>query len=117
MPRFQLDPSIGEFMFIENIKLPENGGKKIYSCNEGNSKHWDPAILEFVEGCKGKGRRRCRMREGRINYSLPQTPRRRTTTGQHYSPTPRRRLLRPLRGKHGVRHRSLLSRLLRPLRG
>ncbi|CAD7971050.1 unnamed protein product [Amoebophrya sp. A120] len=50
--RYQLDPSIGEFMFIENIKIPSNGGKKIYSCNEGNSKHWDKGIHDFVNYCK-----------------------------------------------------------------
>lgn len=53
--RFQLDPSIGEFMFVEKMVIPANGGKKIYSCNEGNSKHWDDAIKEFVEECKEKG--------------------------------------------------------------
>ena len=53
--RFQLDATIGEFMFIENMKVPQGGGKKIYSCNEGNSKHWDPAILDFVSECKSSG--------------------------------------------------------------
>jgi len=53
--RFQLDPSIGEFMYIERMHFPNNGGKKIYSCNEGNSKNWDPAILEFVQYCKENG--------------------------------------------------------------
>ncbi|CAK0901497.1 unnamed protein product [Prorocentrum cordatum] len=36
--RFTLDPSLGEFVHIKaHVKLPEGGGKKIYSCNEGNS--------------------------------------------------------------------------------
>merc|ERR1711966_155346 len=42
-------------MFIERLRLPADGGKKIYSCNEGNSRHWDPAILEFVQACKETG--------------------------------------------------------------
>jgi len=50
--RFQLDPSIGEFMFIEKMGIPKDGGKKIYSCNEGNSVHWDQPIKDFVEQCK-----------------------------------------------------------------
>eukprot|EP00435_Cladocopium_sp_Y103_P042209 s1119_g11.t1 len=34
--RFTLDPSLGEFVHIQaHVKLPEGGGKKIYSCNEG----------------------------------------------------------------------------------
>jgi fructose-1,6-bisphosphatase len=53
--RFQLEPNVGEFVFVENIRFPEGGGKKIYSCNEGNSKHWDKPILDFVEECKGSG--------------------------------------------------------------
>ena len=54
--RFQLDVSIGEFMLIEHVRIPEGGGKKIYSCNEGNSKHWDEAIKEAVAGWKESGR-------------------------------------------------------------
>jgi len=38
-----------------DMKIPEGGGKKIYSCNEGNSVHWDPPIKEFVEECKRTG--------------------------------------------------------------
>jgi len=53
--RFSLDPSIGEFIFIENVQIPADGGKKIYSCNEGNSKHWDAPIIKFVEECKSTG--------------------------------------------------------------
>jgi len=52
--RFQLDPSIGEFMYIENMAIPAGGGKAIYSCNEGNSKHWDQGLLDFVAYCKDK---------------------------------------------------------------
>lgn len=51
--RFALDPSLGEFIHTHsNVKFPEGGGKKIYSCNEGNSKNWDPAILEAVADFK-----------------------------------------------------------------
>jgi fructose-1,6-bisphosphatase I len=53
--RFALDPAIQEFMHIGGIQLPADGGKKIYSCNEGNSVHWDSQIKEFVEHCKGSG--------------------------------------------------------------
>jgi len=51
--RFTLDPSLGEFIHIQaHVKLPEGGGKKIYSCNEGNSGNWDPAIKAVVENYK-----------------------------------------------------------------
>jgi fructose-1,6-bisphosphatase I len=51
--RFTLDPSLGEFIHTDaNVKFPEGGGKKIYSCNEGNSSNWDAAIKSFVEDCK-----------------------------------------------------------------
>merc|ERR1740117_2520524 len=53
--RFALDPAIGEFMFVEEMKVPEGGGKKIYSCNEGNSKSWDQPIKDYVQDCKTKG--------------------------------------------------------------
>merc|ERR1740136_407650 len=33
--------------------IPADGGKKIYSCNEGNSVHWDKPIKDAVEGFKG----------------------------------------------------------------
>lgn len=50
--RFGLDPAVGEFVWIEDIKIPEGGGKKIYSCNEGNVKAWDEPIKKFVQECK-----------------------------------------------------------------
>lgn len=47
--RFTMDPSLGEFCHIEaDVKLPEGGGKKIYSCNEGNSHNWDKAIKAVI---------------------------------------------------------------------
>jgi len=47
--RFTLDPSLGEFVHIQaRVKLPEGGGKKIYSCNEGNSRNWDAAIKGII---------------------------------------------------------------------
>lgn len=47
--RFTLDPSIGEFIHIEaHVRFPKEGGKRIYSCNEGNSENWDDAILAVV---------------------------------------------------------------------
>merc|ERR1739844_873240 len=53
--RFALDPAIGEFLFVEEVKIPAGGGKKIYSCNEGNQGSWDQPIKDYVEGCKEKG--------------------------------------------------------------
>lgn len=51
--RFTLDPSLGEFVHTEaHTALPEGGGKKIYSCNEGNSRNWDKAITAVVEDWK-----------------------------------------------------------------
>lgn len=53
--RFCLDPSIGEFIWTEKVKVPTGGGKKIFSCNEGNSFHWDQPIKDYVEDCKDNG--------------------------------------------------------------
>jgi len=54
---FCLDPTIGEFVHTRpNMRFPSDGGKKIYSANEGNSMHWDGpiqgAIQEFKTGTK-----------------------------------------------------------------
>lgn len=53
--RFALDPSIGEFLFVQEMKLPVDGGKRIYSCNEGNLHSWDQPIKDFVQTCKSEG--------------------------------------------------------------
>mmetsp|Transcript_36964 Transcript_36964/g.73153 ORF Transcript_36964/g.73153 Transcript_36964/m.73153 type:complete len:357 (+) Transcript_36964:68-1138(+) len=53
--RFALDSAIGEFLFVETMKIPEGGGKKIYSCNEGNSHSWDQPIKDAVKGFKEGG--------------------------------------------------------------
>lgn len=53
--RFALDPALGEFTFVSDMKMDPKGGKKIFSCNEGNSLNWDPPILKFVEECKDTG--------------------------------------------------------------
>merc|ERR1719436_1807791 len=53
--RFALDTAVGEFIFVEQMVIPEDGGKKIYSCNEGNSKSWDEPIRSYVQGCKQSG--------------------------------------------------------------
>lgn len=53
--RFALDPACGEFLFVAEMKIPADGGKKIYSCNEGNSLQWDAPILKYVEQCKDSG--------------------------------------------------------------
>merc|ERR1712232_228986 len=46
---FCLDSTIGEFVHTrEKITFPEDGGKKIYSANEGNSRHWDEAIKKSI---------------------------------------------------------------------
>mmetsp|Transcript_34074 Transcript_34074/g.50580 ORF Transcript_34074/g.50580 Transcript_34074/m.50580 type:complete len:341 (-) Transcript_34074:793-1815(-) len=47
---FCLDPTIGEFVHTRvNMKFPEDGGKKIYSANEGNSSKWDQEIKDAIE--------------------------------------------------------------------
>jgi len=53
--RFALDRAIGEFLFVEQVKFPQDGGKKIYSCNEGNEHSWDQPIRDFVKDCKKSG--------------------------------------------------------------
>merc|ERR1740121_3190223 len=53
--RFALDPALGEFLFVSDMKMDPKGGKKIFSCNEGNSLQWDPPILKYVETCKDTG--------------------------------------------------------------
>lgn len=53
--RFALDRAIGEFLFVEQVRIPDAGGKKIYSCNEGNLHSWDEPIKTFVKGCKMNG--------------------------------------------------------------
>lgn len=48
---FTLDPSVGEFILShENIRIPDKG--KIYSINEGNSRHWLPATSLYIEKLK-----------------------------------------------------------------
>lgn len=47
---FCLDPTIGEFVHTRpNMRFPSDGGKRIYSCNEGNYIHWDQPIKDAVE--------------------------------------------------------------------
>jgi len=53
--RFALDPAVGEFLYVSEMKVPEGGGKKIFSCNEGNSLQWDAPILDSVEKFKDDG--------------------------------------------------------------
>lgn len=48
---FTLDPSVGEFLLSHrDIKIPEKG--RIYSINEGNSRHWFPGTGIYVEQLK-----------------------------------------------------------------
>jgi len=50
---FCLDPTIGEFVHTRfDMKFPVDGGKRIYSCNEGNFIHWDQPIKDAVEAFK-----------------------------------------------------------------
>jgi fructose-1,6-bisphosphatase I len=50
---FCLDATIGEFVHTrERMKFPEDGGKLIYSCNEGNAVNWDQPIKDAVEEFK-----------------------------------------------------------------
>jgi len=53
--RFACDPALGEFLFVSDMKMDPEGGKKIYSCNEGNSLQWDAPILKSVENFKDAG--------------------------------------------------------------
>eukprot|EP00401_Gymnodinium_catenatum_P051800 CAMPEP_0117473620 /NCGR_PEP_ID=MMETSP0784-20121206/8863_1 /TAXON_ID=39447 /ORGANISM="" /LENGTH=390 /DNA_ID=CAMNT_0005267821 /DNA_START=1 /DNA_END=1173 /DNA_ORIENTATION=- len=53
--RFALDPALGEFLYVSDMKIDPAGGKKIFSCNEGNSLHWDEPIVNYVEECKSLG--------------------------------------------------------------
>lgn len=51
---FCLDPTIGEFVHTRlNMKFPVDGGKRIYSCNEGNYNYWDKPIQDAVQAFKG----------------------------------------------------------------
>jgi len=50
---FCLDPTIGEFVHTRpNMRFPEDGGKTIYSANEGNSKYWSEPIQGAIEEFK-----------------------------------------------------------------
>merc|ERR1711972_1020828 len=49
------DTAIGEFIYVEKMGIPQDGGKKIYSCNEGNLHSWDKPIIDYVENCKDTG--------------------------------------------------------------
>merc|ERR1712166_216058 len=53
--RFTLDQSVGEFIHFQKIEFPQDGGKKIYSCNEGSSSKWDPEIRASVEHFRDNG--------------------------------------------------------------
>jgi len=50
---FCLDPTIGEFVLTRpHMVFPQDGGKRIYSCNEGNEVHWDQPIRAAVDEFK-----------------------------------------------------------------
>jgi len=50
---FCLDPTIGEFVLTRpHMMFPQDGGKRIYSCNEGNELHWDKPIQDAVKEFK-----------------------------------------------------------------
>nr|XP_058928348.1 fructose-1,6-bisphosphatase 1 isoform X2 [Kogia breviceps] len=45
---FMLDPAIGEFILVDrDVKIKKKGS--IYSLNEGYSKDFDPAVMEYVQ--------------------------------------------------------------------
>jgi len=53
--RFALDPSLGEFIHTHaDVRFPADGGKKIYSCNEGNALNWDEVCKQYVQTAKEK---------------------------------------------------------------
>jgi len=50
---FCLDPTIGEFVHTRpNMQFPSDGGKTIYSANEGNSMYWESPIQNAVQAFK-----------------------------------------------------------------
>lgn len=50
---FCLDSTIGEFVHTrDKMQFPTDGGKTIYSANEGNSVHWDAPIQKAIEHFK-----------------------------------------------------------------
>lgn len=50
---FCLDSTIGEFVHTrEKMLFPSDGGKFIYSANEGNSIHWDEPLKNSIEQFK-----------------------------------------------------------------
>mgnify|MGYP001987518584 CR=1 FL=1 len=52
-PNFPTGDTLGEFIHTHSdVKFPAGGGKKIYSCNEGNSPNWDLPILDYINWCK-----------------------------------------------------------------
>ena len=52
---FCLDPLIGEFVATRhNMRFPPDGGKKIYSVNEGNAANWDEPIKDAVRAFKSE---------------------------------------------------------------
>lgn len=52
---FTLDPTSGEFILTHpSIRIPES--RAIYSVNEGNSKHWFPATIGYVDHIKNKAK-------------------------------------------------------------
>ena len=54
---FCLDPTIGEFVHTRpKMMIPADGGKRIYSCNEGNGIHWDQPIKDAVEAFKSSAK-------------------------------------------------------------
>jgi fructose-1,6-bisphosphatase I len=54
---FCLDSTIGEFIHTrDRMTFPEDGGKLIYSCNEGNSSNWDEPIKEACEHFKSSAK-------------------------------------------------------------
>lgn len=51
---FTIDPTFGEFVECSQgpIVIPDDGGKRIYSINAGNSELWDLPTAEFVRWTK-----------------------------------------------------------------
>lgn len=47
---FCLDPTIGEFVHTRvDMQFPQDGGKRIYSANEGNAIYWDEPIKKSID--------------------------------------------------------------------
>ena len=53
---FALDPACGVFLSVTDTVGDPSGGKKTFSCNVGNSLHWDAPLVKYVDDCTDTAR-------------------------------------------------------------